>query len=197
MANVWPTLWKLNEIKSFLIIKKEKLLIGESYSTVFSFWDKERKSWVSWLGQINPKPEYKPEFVSAKIEDVEEIKSGMQTANFIELKRMIDAGKMDPLEEHLCLSIVFKNNIRTIDLIAPNETVQRKWQRTLQTLIETSSQYREIKQDFDQFLLQRFQQSDRDRNGVITFDEALSMLSKLNILFDEHEVKMLFEVRQT
>lgn len=121
----------------------------------------------------------------------------MQTANFIELKRMIEAGKMGPLEEHLCLSIVFKNHIRTIDLIAPNETVQRKWQRTLKTLIETSSQYREIKQDFDQFLLQRFQQSDRDRNGVITFDEALSMLRKLNILFDEHEVRMLFEVRQT
>ena len=42
--------------------------------------------------------------------------------------------------------------------------------------------------------MDQFHKADRDQNGIITFDEALTMLRKLNILFDENEVKMLFEV---
>ena len=93
---------------------------------------------------------YNPIYFIAKIEDVEEIKVGMQTANFIELKQMVDDGKVKPINESLCLSIIIKNNIKTIDLIAPNEIIQQKWHRILQELVEVSGQYREIKHDFDQ-----------------------------------------------
>lgn len=44
------------------------------------------------------------------------------------------------------------------------------------------------------FLLEQFQQADRDKNGVISFEETLAMLRRLNISFDENETLALFNV---
>lgn len=117
----------------------------------------------------------------------------MQTLNFIELKKLISQDRHEPIEEELCLSIVFKDHIKTIDLIAPSKVVGDRWYASLCKLIE-ENQYRNIRHNFEEFLVEQFRSADLDQSGAITFDEVLKMLRRLNIVFDEPEVKALFEV---
>ena len=42
--------------------------------------------------------------------------------------------------------------------------------------------------------MKQFRSADLDRNGAITLNEISKMLSQLNIVFDKHEMKALFEV---
>ena len=74
----------------------------------------------------------------------------MQTANFIELKKLIIQNIRNPINENLCLSILFKNHITTIDLIAPSEMVRHKWHLNLEKLIK-DYQYRNLKDNFNEY----------------------------------------------
>lgn len=92
------------------------------------------------------------------IEDMEDIKLGMQTANFIEVKRLMaiepdsalsKRAKKLHVDEHHCLSIIFSGQLRTVDLIAPTRATRRKWYHNLRSLIQSASEYQTLKQDFN------------------------------------------------
>ncbi|KAH9402526.1 1-phosphatidylinositol 4,5-bisphosphate phosphodiesterase delta-4 [Tyrophagus putrescentiae] len=156
----------------------------------------DRRKWLKSVYSFGPKVK-----VIGQIEDIEDVKLGMQTANFIEIRKQLEDSnsknsqkrfKKFRIDEQHCLSIVFRGQLRTVDLIAPTRAARRKWYHALRLLMAASTEYQAIKQDFNVFLLEQFQQADRDRNGIITFDETLAMLRRLNIAFDENETLALF-----
>lgn len=86
-------------------------------------------------------------FSTAKFEDIAEIVVGMKTERFIKLKESIELKEHCDISEKICLSIVFTNSIKTIDLVAPNHIVREKWKRCLTNLIKMNK-HKHFEQNF-------------------------------------------------
>ena len=68
-----------------------------------------------------------------QLSSVNEIRTGWKTDVF---NNMIAQRNIPECDECRCFSIVYKNNSKTLDLMASNELARDTWVRGLQTLID-------------------------------------------------------------
>ncbi|XP_033641885.1 uncharacterized protein LOC117302180 [Asterias rubens] len=143
------------------------------------------KSCVRW------RPSKKGSKAKINIESIKEIREGLNTDTF--KKYLASGNKCNPKS---AFSIIHGTSWETLDLISDTEEEIIIWLRGLKHLMRgMRSEIRRLNNNKlrDSWLKATFEAADKSGDGLLSMDEVLKLLHKLNVNLSKRKVKQLFK----
>ncbi|XP_038074700.1 1-phosphatidylinositol 4,5-bisphosphate phosphodiesterase eta-2-like isoform X2 [Patiria miniata] len=158
---------------------------GSGRCTVKTLYLDGNKSCVRW------RPSKKGNKAKISIDSIKEIRQGPNTDSF---KKYLAAGNR--CHAKICFSIIHGSSWDTLDLILETEEETAIWIRGLKHLLKgVKSEVRRHNSSKlrDCWLKATFEAADKSGDGLLSMDEVLKLLHKLNVNLSKRKVKQLFK----
>ena len=140
------------------------------------------------------------------LSDAIEVRSGRKTDRFnpIEARirrlrdRAIEKGKhFDQVnyfpQDARCLSIIFENKSKTVDLVAADNETRNAWYEALKLIID-DKQARNNNYHFGNWIEDLFKQTDTNGNGTLSLCECIKLAEHFNVSLKKKKIEELFQV---
>ncbi|CAG0914868.1 unnamed protein product [Notodromas monacha] len=119
---------------------------------------------------------------------ISEIRKGWKTDVF---NKLISEQRVPEDDERRCFSIMYKNNAKSLDLMATNEQIRDAWVRGLQLIVDQAKGLSR-EDTYLKWLENQFFAADKNESESLSFDEVLALLKNMNIELDKRQAKKLF-----
>ncbi|XP_030842360.1 uncharacterized protein LOC578345 isoform X1 [Strongylocentrotus purpuratus] len=145
------------------------------------------RSYIRW------KPSKKGHKAIVNIKNVREIREGACTDIF--KKHLASTAGHKPSH---CFSIIHGTSWESLDIVAGSLDEARAWIRGLRHLMEQAQEETaQSDQLRDSWLKSVFESADKSGDGLLSMDEVLKLLHKLNVNLSKRKVKQLFREADT
>ncbi|XP_022109274.1 uncharacterized protein LOC110989296 isoform X2 [Acanthaster planci] len=158
---------------------------GSGRCTVKTLYLDGNKSCLRW------RPSKKGNKAKISIESIKEVREGPNTDSF---KKFLAAG--NKCHTKTCFSIIHGSSWDTFDLIVETEEETAIWIRGLKHLLKgVKPEVRRLNNNKlrDCWLKATFEAADKSGDGLLSMDEVLKLLHKLNVNLSKRKVKQLFK----
>uniref|UniRef100_A0A8C7EED9 Phosphoinositide phospholipase C n=1 Tax=Nothoprocta perdicaria TaxID=30464 RepID=A0A8C7EED9_NOTPE len=125
-----------------------------------------------------------PESQTFSIEDIRDVRSGHKTEGMEKYAKNIP--------EHLCFSIVFKDQRKNLDLIANSEDDANHWITGLGKIIAHSNSMNQ-KQKLQHWIHSCLRKADKNKDNKMSLKELKNFLKEVNIEVNDYHAKKIFQ----
>ncbi|XP_071494075.1 uncharacterized protein [Diadema antillarum] len=144
------------------------------------------RTYIRW------KPSKKGHKARVNINSIREIREGAHTDTF---KRHLASTGHQPAH---CFSVIHGTSWESLDIVASSLEEAQSWIRGLRHLLERAQEETEKSDQLrDSWLRSVFESADKSGDGLLSMDEVLKLLHKLNVNLSKRKVKLLFKEADT
>ncbi|CAI5449222.1 unnamed protein product [Caenorhabditis angaria] len=129
---------------------------------------------------------------SVSLAELLEVRVGYQTDNLQKASKRYEFQEVAP--DHRCFSVIFSHAKflhKSVDFVADSKETRDKWVSVLTHLISVAKHQRVVFNE-TAWLIDKFQQADTNKNGLLTFDEVWNLLKRMNLQISERYAKAIF-----
>ncbi|CAP26450.1 Protein CBR-PLC-4 [Caenorhabditis briggsae] len=129
---------------------------------------------------------------SVALSELLEVRSGYQTDNLQRASKKYEFQELAP--ESRCFSVIFSHAKflhKSVDFCADSKETRDKWVSVLTHLISVAKHQRVVFNE-TAWLIDKFQQADTNKNGLLSFDEVWNLLKRMNLQISERYAKAIF-----
>ncbi|CAI2350924.1 unnamed protein product [Caenorhabditis sp. 36 PRJEB53466] len=129
---------------------------------------------------------------SVALSELLEVRSGYQTDNLQRASKKYEFQELAP--ESRCFSVIFSHAKflhKSVDFAADSEETRDKWVSVLTHLISVAKHQRVVFNE-TAWLIDKFQQADTNKNGLLSFDEVWNLLKRMNLQISERYARAIF-----
>ncbi|PAV60771.1 hypothetical protein WR25_22106 isoform B [Diploscapter pachys] len=121
-----------------------------------------------------------------------EVRTGYSTDNLHNASKKYEFQESAP--EYVCFSVIFSHHKflhKSVDFAADTKETRDRWVSAMNHLLSIAKAKR-IHFNENQFLVDKFKQADRNKNGTLSFDEIWHLLKKMNLQLSESYARAIF-----